>query len=101
MIFLLSYYAGPLARFFELVGRCFLDSGSLRAVLGCKDAGNRCSTKSSFSGRGTSTGREQEGRSPKSINIRRGKLQAETLMDPARVVGAVHRALMVGGDVGG
>lgn len=38
--------------------------------------------------------RERE-RESRSINIRRGKLQAETLMDPAR---AVLRPLMVGGD---
>lgn len=38
--------------------------------------------------------RERE-RKSQSINIRRGKLQAETLMDPAR---AVLRPLMVGGD---
>jgi len=50
-----------------------------------KDAVNPC-TKRSFSERRMKE-RGGGGRSPKSINIRRGKLQAETLMDPARVVG--------------
>lgn len=39
--------------------------------------------------------KRERDRESRSINIRRGKLQAETLMDPAR---AVLRPLMVGGD---